>query len=144
MESNNDVNSVFDTESTKLFSMVNSGMANPELGLSDIIDMYYQIINVSSLSTMLLQQSDDSAEHKLLNSKIEKTQRFISEKFDSNLHRTITKYLEDSITSITKDLQSSNNLEKSKESIESDAKLYEQLRETMSTKEFVNQYEQGL
>ena len=144
MDSGNDVNSVFDVESNKLFSMVNTGLENSQLRLSEIIEIYYQIINVSSLATLLSQQSGDSAEHQLLTSKIEKTQKFIAEKFNSNLHCTITKYLADSIADITKSLQSSNSLEKSKEDIESEAKLYEQLRETMSTKEFVDQYAQGL
>ena len=103
MDSGNDVSSVFDAESNKLFSMVNAGLAKPELPVSEIVEIYYQIINVSSLGTMLLQQFGDSAEHKLLTSKIEKTQRFISEKFNSNLHRTITKHLTDSIANITKD-----------------------------------------
>ena len=144
MDSGNDVSAVFDAESDKLFSMVNVGLAKPELPLSEIVEIYYQIINVSSLGTMLLQQFGDSAENQLLTSKIEKTQKFISEKFNLNLHCAITKHLTDSIADITKNLQSSSALEKSKEDIESEAKMYEQLRETMSTKEFVDQYEQGL
>ena len=144
MDSNNDVSSIFEAESNKLFSMVNTRLENPELQLSGIIETYYQIINVSSLATMMLQQPGMSAKSESLTSKIEKTQRFISEKFNSDLHHTVKKYLTDSIADITKDLQSSNALEKSKEDIESEAKLYEKLRETMSTKEFVDQYEQGL
>jgi len=49
-----------------------------------------------------------------------------------------------SITDTTKSLQSKNTLEKSKDEIESEAKLYETLRQTMSTKEFVEQYDEGL
>ena len=48
------------------------------------------------------------------------------------------------IQEMTKNLQSGNSGEKSKEQIESDAKLFEELRQTMSTKEFVEQYENGL
>jgi hypothetical protein len=41
-------------------------------------------------------------------------------------------------------LKSNTGKEKTKEIIESEAKLYEKLRMTMSTKEFVEQYDQGL
>ena len=144
MDSDNDIVSIFNTERDKLFSVVDAGLVNPELPLSGIIKTYYQVINVSSLCTMLSQQSGDSAEHQLLTDKIKKTQKFISDKFNSDLHCTITKHLANSVASITKDLQSSNIAHRSKENIESEAKLYEQLRKTMSTKEFVEQYGQGL
>jgi hypothetical protein len=45
---------------------------------------------------------------------------------------------------LTKNLQSGNSGDKSKEKIESDAKLFEELRQKMSTKEFVEQYDHGL
>jgi hypothetical protein len=45
---------------------------------------------------------------------------------------------------LTKNLQSRNSNEKSKEQIESDAKLFEELRQNMSTKEFVEQYDYGI
>jgi hypothetical protein len=50
----------------------------------------------------------------------------------------------ESIQKLTKNLQSEPSGEKSKEQIESDAKLFDELRQTMSTKEFVEQYETGL
>ena len=49
-----------------------------------------------------------------------------------------------SISDITSNLQSINSEPKSKETIENEAKLYEKLREIMSTKEFVKQYDAGL
>ena len=49
-----------------------------------------------------------------------------------------------SISDITGDLQSLNSEQKSSETIENEAKLYEKLREMMSTKEFVKQYDAGL
>ena len=49
-----------------------------------------------------------------------------------------------SISEITNNLQSLNSEQKSKETIENEAKLYEKLREIMSTKEFVKQYDSGL
>ena len=53
-------------------------------------------------------------------------------------------HLSSSIQSLTKNLQSETIGEKSKEQIEKDAKLFDELRQTMSTKEFVEQYETGL
>jgi hypothetical protein len=41
-------------------------------------------------------------------------------------------------------LQSRDSEQKSKEDTENDAKLYEELRQKMSTKEFVEQYDKGL
>jgi hypothetical protein len=53
-------------------------------------------------------------------------------------------HITNSISDITGNLQSINSEQKSKETIETEAKLYEKLREIMSTKEFVKQYDAGL
>ena len=53
-------------------------------------------------------------------------------------------HITNSISDITGDLQSLNSEQKSSETIENEAKLYEKLREMMSTKEFVKQYDSGL
>ena len=53
-------------------------------------------------------------------------------------------HITNSISDITGDLQSLNSEQKSNETIENEAKLYEKLREMMSTKEFVKQYDSGL
>ena len=62
----------------------------------------------------------------------------LSEKFE------ILEKLSTSIQELTKNLQSGNSGNKSKEQTESDAKLFDELREKMSTKEFAEQYENGL
>ncbi len=54
------------------------------------------------------------------------------------------KHITNSISNITSNLQSINSEQKSKETIENEAKLYEKLREIMSTKEFVKQYDAGI
>ena len=56
----------------------------------------------------------------------------------------ILKHITNSISNITSNLQSINSEQKSKETIENEAKLYEKLREIMSTKEFVKQYDAGI
>ena len=143
MTSIDDVSSMFHTESKNLENLINNATTKSELSISEIIETYYQIMNVSSMSTMLKQQHGGSNEHNSLIEEIEETQKFISEKFDSNLHPSIMRQLSNSLTDITKTLQS-GTLDKSKDEIESEAKLYEKLRQTMSTKEFVEQYDKGL
>ena len=73
-------------------------------------------------------------------------QKIIAEKFNASLHPTILSQLTDSIQIHTNNLQSlgKESSKKSKEDIEKEAKLYKELREVMSTKEFVEQYATGL
>ena len=136
---------IFVTESDKLESLVLDALSKSTLSVSEIIQAYYQTTNVNLLAEMLvtLENSDDDISD-LNVSKIKQTQQFISEKFDQNLHPFIMKYLSNSVADMTKQLQSSASLDKSKEYIENEAKNYEQLREMMSTKEFVEQYNKGL
>ncbi len=143
MASTDDISGMFHTEFDKLENLVNNA-TNSELSIHEIIETYYQIMNVSSMSTMLKQQLGGSNDQNPLIKKIEETQKFISEKFDLNLHPSIMIQLTNSLADITKSLQSNNSVEKSKDEIETEAKLYEKLRQTMSTKEFVEQYEKGL
>jgi len=76
--------------------------------------------------------------------KIQESENLISEKFNSIIHPKILQKLSTTIQELTKNLQSRNSNEKSKEQIESDAKLFEELRQNMSTKEFVEQYDYGI
>ena len=78
------------------------------------------------------------------NDKILYAEKFISEKFNSIIHPKIMKHITNSISGIASNLQSLNSEQKSKETIENEAKLYEKLREIMSTKEFVKQYDAGM
>ena len=71
--------------------------------------------------------------------KILNTEKFISDKFNSDIHPKIIQSITHSISDITGNLQSLNSEQKSKETIENEAILYEKLREIMSTKEFVQQ-----
>jgi len=144
MASIDDISGMFHTESEKLENLINNATTKSELSIHEIVETYYQIMNVSSMSIMLKQQLGGSDEHNSLIRKIEENQKLILEKFDSNLHPSIMRQLANSLTDTTKSLQSKNTLEKSKDEMESEAELYEQLRQTMSTKEFVEQYDKGL
>ncbi len=140
--SSDDLFTLFYDEFEKLKKLLDQISPDNELTVNQIVEIYYQITNVSSLTEVIKQQLDDSDSTSF--EKISNAQNFISENFNSTIHPKIMKNIDDSISEITKNLQSLNSDEKSKETIENEAKLYEKLREFMSTKEFVMQYNAGL
>ena len=143
MDSIDDISSMFHTESEKLENLINNATTKSELSIHEIVETYYQIMNVSSMTVMLKQQLDTN-EHKILLDKIAETERVISEKFNLTTHPQVMEKLTKSIQDTVKILQSRDSEQKSKEDTENDAKLYEELRQKMSTKEFVEQYDKGL
>jgi len=144
MSSIEETSRIFKSEVEKLESAIDTALTKSELSIPEIVQTYYQTMNVISLATVLKQQLGGSDEHNSLIRTIEETQKLILEKFDSNLHPSIMAQLANSLIDTTKSLQFGNTLEKSKTEIEAEAKLYEKLRQTMSTKEFVEQYDKGL
>ena len=140
--SSNDLIELFDTEFITLENLVNEINLEHELPVNQIVSIYYQITNVTSMIEVMKQQIDnsDSSFHE----KISNTENFISKKFNSIIHPKIMANIVNSVSTITENLQSLNSEQKSKETIENEAKLYEKLREIMSTKEFVKQYDSGL
>ena len=134
----NDLLELLTSESNKLENLVNSLNFDAELPVTQIVEVYYQITNLSSMITVAKPQLDQN------NAKIAYAEKFISEKFNSTIHPKIMERVATSISEITSNLQSINSEQKSKETIENEAKLYEKLREMMSTKEFVKQYDAGL
>ena len=143
MASADDISSMFHDESEKLENLINNATTKSELSIHEIIETYFQIMNVSSMAVMLKQQLQTD-EHKILLDKIIDIERVISEKFNSSIHPQVLKKLTKSIQDSIKNLQSEDLEQKSKEDIENEAKLYEELRQKMSTKEFVEQYDKGL
>ena len=134
----NDLLELFTSEYDKLENLVNGLNFDIELSVNQIVEIYYQITNVSSMIMVVKPQLDQN------NDKILYVEKFISEKFNSIIHPKIMEHIANSISGITSNLQSINSEQKSKETIENEAKLYEKLREIMSTKEFVKQYDAGL
>ena len=134
----NDLLELFTSEYNKLENLVNAINFDAELSVNQIVEVYYQITNVSSMIIVVKPQLDQN------NDKILYAEKFISEKFNSIIHPKIMKHITNSISNITSNLQSINSEHKSKETIENEAKLYEKLREIMSTKEFVKQYDAGI
>ena len=133
---------LFTSEFNKLEKLISETNPENELSINQIVEVYYQITNVSSMISVIrpqLDQISDSSCEIFLNA-----ENFISKKFNSTLHPRIMENIANSISIITANLQSLNSEQKSKETIENEAKLYEKLREIMSTKEFVKQYDSGL
>jgi len=142
MSSFDDISTLYAIESEKLSNMITIADTKSDLSITQIIEMYYQIINVSSMITILKPQIH-GGNQKILLDKILETEKIISNKFNSEIHPQIMDHLEKSIQETTRILQTGSG-QKTKEYIENQAKLYEELRQKMSTKEFVGQYAKGL
>jgi len=140
MSSAEDISQMFRSEYLKLQNKIDAANAETDMSVHEIIETYYQVMNVSSMATMLKQQTESNE----LLDQIQETERLISKKFNSILHPKIMANLSLSIQEMTKTLQSENSTENSKEQIESTAKLFEELRQKMSTKEFIEQYDAGI
>ena len=140
--SSNELFQLFIIEFEKLENLANQINSENELDVNQIVEIYYQITNVSSMIEVMKQQIEKSDLSSF--EKISNAENFISEKFNSTIHPKIMTNITNSISEITKNLQSLDSDQKSKETIENEAKLYEKLREIMSTKEFVKQYDAGL
>ncbi len=141
MTSFSDISGIFNDESEKLENFIKNAIKKSELSINEIIEMYYQIMNVSSMIVMLKQQLKEDNQKRF--DKIQEIEQKIS-RFNSQIHPKIMVQLTNAIRETTANLQSQDFEPKSKSDIEDEAKLYEELRQKMSTKEFVEQYDKGL
>ncbi|MGY5150778.1 MAG: hypothetical protein ACW9XA_00715 [Candidatus Nitrosopumilus sp. bin_6a] len=140
MTSAEDISKMFEDESQKIEKLFDVADSKTEMNIHEIVEAYYKVMNVSSMASMLKQVNSEPK----LKEKISKTEKLISQRFDSIIHPRIMKNLSTSIQELTKKLQSGNSGEKSKEQAELDTMLFDELRQNMSTKEFIEQYENGL
>ena len=139
---------LLNSEFEKLQNIIESITKNSEKMIPDIISLYYQVTMVQTFSKKLssdIESIETSEQQKFLN-KIDEIQKFINENFSKSLHPDILSQLVTSIQNSTDSLKQlgENSEQKTKETIENEALLYKKLRELMSTKEFVEQYEIGL
>ncbi len=136
------------SESKKLQQIIEVISKIPEKNIPDIINLYYQAVMVQTLAKKLKNDfgSFDKSEHKKLSDKIDKIEKYLVDNFTKSLHPEILTQLTNSIQNSTESLKllGQNSEQKTKEIIEKEALLYKKLRELMSTKEFVEQYEIGL
>ena len=135
---------IFANDSKKMRSTVNTALTKTEIEIPEIVPIYYQIMTLNSLGELLLNKLQNIEEDDSMKTEITQTTKFISEKFNSKLHPFIMEYLSDSVMKISEKLKGDNSLEKSNDDIESQAKVYDILRQVMSTREFVEQYDKGL
>ena len=113
--------------------------------IPDIVSLYFQATMVETLSKKLRQDIVESDQQTYLE-KINKIQKYVDENFSKSLHPVILSQLVNSIQESTDNLKllGQNSEAKTKEIIENEARLYKELRELMSTKEFVEQYDSGI
>lgn len=108
---------------------------------NEIIPIYYQVLNVTSMIQILTQNDTLSAAD---DKKISSVSELINQTFNNKLHLLILDNLNTTIQNLMSELKTNKTKQKTKEVIEQNARDYEKLRELMSTKEFVNQYDKGI
>ena len=142
----NETLELFTSESEKLQKIIDSIPKTSEKKLSDIINLYYQVTMVQTLAKKIKSDLKSPTENQNLFDEINKTEEYMNEKFSKSLHPEILSELTSSIHVFTDNLKQlgQNSEQKTKETIEKEALLYKELRELMSTKEFVEQYETGI
>ena len=136
---------LLDSEFEKFQKIIDSMPKNSEKMIPDIVSLYFQATMVETLSKKLTQDISES-EQQIHLEKINKIQKYVDENFSKSLHPVILSQLVNSIQKSTNDLKllGQNSEAKTKEIIENEARLYKELRELMSTKEFVEQYDSGI
>ena len=136
---------LLDSEFEKFQKIIDSISKNSEKMIPDIVSLYFQATVVETLSKKLKQDILES-EQQIHLEKINKIQKYVDENFSKSLHPKILSQLVNSIQKSTDNLKllDQNSEQKTKEIIENEAQLYKELRELMSTKEFVEQYDFGI
>ena len=146
----NEISDLLNLESSKLQDTIDHGIKNSEkLTLPEIIGAYYQVINVTSITKMLKENSDMmkySEGKNTVITLIKNIEKEIDENFNKNLHFMILDNLDQAIENSKKQIKEIqlSQIEKTKEGIEKQGEIYQTLRKLMSTKEFVDQYDKGL
>ena len=133
---------LLDSEFEKFQTIIDSISKNSKKMIPEIVSLYFQATMVETLSKKLRQDIVESDQQTYLE-KINKIQKYVDENFSKSLHPEILSQLINSIQESTDNLKllDQNSEEKTKEVIENEAQLYKELRELMSTKQFVEQYE---
>ena len=148
MSSNNShmpISKILNSEMQKLENQIDDALQDTSnLDISQIIPIYHQVLNVSSMQSVLKQFFKDIEPDNESKNILNNTEKLISEKFNSILHPKFLVHVSDMINISVHELQSQKNSQKTETEIKNDAEMYEKLRELMSTKEFVEQYDKGL
>jgi hypothetical protein len=130
---------LFISESNNLQKKINVALENSEkFSLQQIVEIYHQVINVVSMAKIL---KDNPNVEQNFHLTIQEIEKYVNEKFNNSLHPQIVLHLENSIEETRNDLKNISRENKTKTEIENQAKMFEHLRQIMSTKEFVDQYD---
>jgi len=139
-----EVSRSFRGEVASFEKMVSEVPANVgSLGIAGIVRCYYQVMKMSAMIRVLKPQSAGQGREDMLR-QITCVERQIREKFDHGIHPAIMSHMAESVDRQTASLRESKGDGRTRETIEAEAKSFEKLREAMSTKEFVEQYDRGL
>jgi hypothetical protein len=65
MTSAEDISQMFENESQKLENLFDAADSKTDMNIHEIIETYYQVMNVSSMATMLKEQGDSEPEELL-------------------------------------------------------------------------------
>lgn len=125
------------SESENLQKQINTLLEQEKFAISDIVSTYYQAMNVKSMIDVLKNNSENTQN-------ILDYEKIIKENFNSLLHPKILSYLHDTVSEYMNTLKENKTKQRTKDIIENEAKIYEELRQFMSTKEFVEQYDKGM
>ena len=146
----NETMDLFFSESDKLKNIIKQFLNNSvELSVSEIVEAYYQVINIKSLVKFVRMNLEDKKNIEATKSlliRIQEEEKYIEENFDGKLHPLVVTNIKKLIENSMKELKnlSSKQNGKTKEDLEIQAKMYKKLRQIMSTKEFVEQYDTEL
>lgn len=136
----------FVQESEVLTGLMDSALKGAEkLDVAEIVRLYYQVISTSSIIRVLRTRADVH-EDGGLSDKIRDVEAAIEDRFNSNIHRTVMAALSERIRDMTDRLRKAgkNGGEKTAEDVKNEAGMFEKLREIMSTREFVGQYDRQI
>tara|TARA_B100000029_G_scaffold468199_1_gene505000 strand:+ start:165 stop:626 length:462 start_codon:yes stop_codon:yes gene_type:complete len=145
--SNQNEREILISEFQKMKKIIESLPKNSEKTIPVIVNLYYQVTMVQTLTKKIKSDlKSPISDNQNLFDEINKTEKYLREKFSKSLHPEILSQLTNSIQDSKDNLKrlAQNSEQKTKGTIEKEALLYKELRELMSTKQFVEQYEIGI
>ena len=122
-------------ESKKTLTIIHT-IDTSKISLNQIVETYFQISNISSMCKLI--ENSESIDSQKSN-QLDQIKKELIENFDKNIHPKIIEFIENEILTLKKHTESIPP-EQIPEEIEKSSKLFDKLRELMSTKEFVFQY----
>ena len=136
----------FDSESEKLKTAIMDAQRDAgALPIQGTVGIYFQVISLTSYMTVLKDRLKNGTGSGVtaLQDRIARMEGFIAAEFDGNLHPMIISKLTESIKEASENMRADRG-QGTEEEIRGEAKQYEELREKMSVREFVVQYDKGL